>query len=443
MNADVLHIEADSAEVQHLTAVGTIGGVVPLLAAARNGPGIGLLQSSGDGTFLSWRAPQSDTFGEPVECSPDGTFVLADGDDPDKWLRIEVHGAYLVTGSQTEVFLTDRYNNDLGQADLSAAEAAAGDVLDYALTLRNTHTETLSDIRVWTAAAADARTEVSWDGVTYAAPHTEETGILLASLAAAATATLYVRRTVPAGQSSDPKQLVHLHVAYDAPGEDRRFIEARGLYRIFNAAEFRFYRSQIGPPAEGSFPFATNGTLPFTPADTFADGTWYLSVSYFNGVLDSGFLPLGPAGETFLLLTISGGQSGGQAPAGPLDWRLELAAGGVVRIVAAYYEEGDSRASQWSIAYTSDGSDPPADDADLTEDLPIGGLAVLSYQLPAAADGVLVKVRLQARRNDGTDELPVWVYSADSTIKSIVADAAAPSAPIAADRWPGQLPIDE
>lgn len=212
---------------------------------------------------------------------------------------------------------------------------------------------------------------------------------------------------------------------------------------MFNAAEYRFYRSQVAPPVEGSTaPYATGSTLPFTADDTFDDGTWYLSMSYFNGVIDSGFLPLGAGGETYVRLDIQSGAVVGSPPAGPLQWRLEAAAAGVVRVIGFYYEDGLTRADQWSIAYTADGGDPPADAPDYTEDIPAAGLAVLSFDLPAAADGATVKVRLQTRRNDGSDAEPVWVYS-DSEVKSIAADAAGPAAPPVADRWPGPLPVDE
>lgn len=224
----------------------------------------------------------------------------------------------------------------------------------------------------------------------------------------------------------------------------KQYLDARGLYRVFNAAEYRFYRSSIGPPAEGSTPLAVGESLPFTPDDTFSDGTWYLSLSYFNGVLDSGFLPLGPAGETYLLLTIADGASVGQAPAAPLDWRLEALAGGGVRVVGVYYSgQWAAAAGQWAIAYSVDGSEPAVNDPDVTVDFSAGGLSMLSHELPAAANGTLVKVRLQIRRNDGTDAEPAWSYSTGSTVLTIAADAVGPSAPIAADGWPGPLPVDE
>lgn len=219
----------------------------------------------------------------------------------------------------------------------------------------------------------------------------------------------------------------------------RFYLDARGKYRVFNAAEYRFYRSSSAPPAEGDTPFATNATLPHTPADTYADGCWYLSVSYFNGVIDSGFLPLGEAGETYLRLDLSGGAQAGSPPRGPLDWRLEARASGVVRVIGVYQAD-DLRADQWAIAYTTNGSTPPEDTPDVTQTMATRGLVILAYDLPGQADGTTVKVRLQSRRNDGTDESPSWVYSDGSTVLTATADAVGPSVPLAGERWPGQLP---
>ena len=224
----------------------------------------------------------------------------------------------------------------------------------------------------------------------------------------------------------------------------RHYVDLRGLYRIFNAAEYRLYRSNVAPPAPGETPWATSPTLPATPADTFADGAWYVSVSYFDGIVDSGFLPLGPHGETYLLLTIAGGQATINPPGDPLDWRLEADAGGVVRVVGVYYEDGPVRATAWALNWSSDGSTPAAGSPLATADVAASGLAVLDYSLPAVGDGLTVTVRLQMRRDDGggTPWVPDYVFSTGG-IRSIVAEAAPPAAVTVADDWAGPLPGEE
>jgi hypothetical protein len=441
MNADILHIESASVDVQQLTAVGAVPGVAPLLAAARNGPGVGQLLSGSDGRSIAWRAPGSDIFGPPVFCVPDGVYDLLDGEDSDKFIRVDVYGDHAAAGSQAQILLTDVYNNALAGSDVTAAEAAAGNVAAWSVTLRNAGLEAIAAVRAWLDAASDPAVSLSPDGSTWSQPDNDADGVTIGSLAASQSATLYLQRMLVANSPFDPKRRVIIHVAFDG-GVQRFFLDARGLYRIFNAPGYRFYWSAVGPPQEGSTPSAVNASLPYTPAATFADETWYFSVSYFNGVLDSGFLPIGRAGESYLLLTIAGGSAAPGPPLPPLDVRLQAAAGGVVAVTAIYYEDGPNRATQWAIAWTTDGSDPPASDPAATITLSASGLAVLSYNLPAATDGATVRVILQTRRNDGTDLSPAWTYSIPGAIQAVVAAASGPSAAIAAAAWPGELPRD-
>ena len=218
-------------------------------------------------------------------------------------------------------------------------------------------------------------------------------------------------------------------------------MEARGLYRVFNAAEYRLYRSSERPPRETDTPFATTASLPYEPADVFGDGTWYVSVSYFNGVLDSGFLPLGPNGETYLRLEIESGSEVYPPPSGPTGWGLRNVGSGVVRVVGYYRQRGGLRADQWALAYTTDGSEPAAGSPDVTVAISVQGMAILSYDLPAQSHDTTVKVRLQTRRFDD----PSWRYSEDSVIKTINAEAeggGAAAAPLDAYRWVGRQPSE-
>lgn len=213
----------------------------------------------------------------------------------------------------------------------------------------------------------------------------------------------------------------------------RRHAEFRGKYRVFNAAEYRLYRSNSGPPVESDTPFGASSSLPTTPANTYADGTWYLSLSWFNGVFDSGFLPIGPRGETYLRLDLSGGAETLEPPAAPSTWRIDQTAG-VVRVSGLYAQAGSLRAEDWAIGYTVDGSTPAADTPTVTQAI-AADLDALVYDLPVQSHGTTIKVRLQTRRNDGS-----WVYSEGSTVETLVIDTTGPTAPRAGDRWSGRLP---
>lgn len=138
----------------------------------------------------------------------------------------------------------------------------------------------------------------------------------------------------------------------------RRYYKTmRGVYRVFNAAVYRFYWS-LTPPKETDAPKATDSSLAFSPADTFGDGVWYLSVSYFNGCIDSGFLPIGANGETYQRLDIIGDVQVNAPPNAPNSFELVVDSGGVIRVVGLYYQTGSLRATQWAITYTTDNSDP-------------------------------------------------------------------------------------
>src|SRR5262245_48112537 len=100
----------------------------------------------------------------------------------------------------------------------------------------------------------------------------------------------------------------------------QRFI---GLWRAYNAAVYRIYMTLGSPPVAGSTPTLTTATLPRTVPGAFADGVWYLSVSWFNGVLDSGFLPIGPAGETYIRFDFAGGVPIQSPPRAPVSFRGE------------------------------------------------------------------------------------------------------------------------
>jgi hypothetical protein len=194
--------------------IGTIPGVIPLLAAARNGPGSGYLSSSGDGTWLHWRAPGSSTVGAGIYCASDGNYLLRDGEDPGKWLRVQVDASELAGGARGEtVALTDRFNNPIASDDVSAAEATAGDVETWTLTLENQSNAILSQLKVWIDPTV-SNIEISDDGVAWVSPTTQSTALALPDLAVGGTDTLHIRRTITAGAGSDGDVETLLHFSY-------------------------------------------------------------------------------------------------------------------------------------------------------------------------------------------------------------------------------------
>ncbi|MCP4249173.1 MAG: DUF11 domain-containing protein [bacterium] len=201
---DAIRLELFGGSVESLWVVTEFRGVAVRFAAGLNGPGVGRLRSTGDGTALSWRAPGSATFGVDVDCSADGEYVLCDGEDPDKYVRLEVWAAHLSPGSAAAaVVLRDVFGNAVGYSDVAAAEAAAGDVATYTITVRNASAAYMHRVLFWLDPSV-VDLEISPNGSAWSAPTTEATAITLGDLAPGATATLHLRRTISVGADSDP-----------------------------------------------------------------------------------------------------------------------------------------------------------------------------------------------------------------------------------------------
>ncbi len=213
--AGALVLEAASAEVFHLAAVGAIHGVTPLAAAGRNGPGRGEILCTGDGWLLyaAFKAPGSATFGPSVLVSTDGNYLLGDGEDAAKWLRVRVDASYLVEGQQASVYLGDLYNNAIAGADVTAAEASAGDELIYTITMHNLGPASLSQLKVWIPEDVDFL-EISDDGASWVDPMAEQDALEFPELAAGASDTLHLRRTIPGSKASDPDVLNQLAFSF-------------------------------------------------------------------------------------------------------------------------------------------------------------------------------------------------------------------------------------
>jgi hypothetical protein len=214
--ADAIRVKKASLEIRHLVPVRTLPGVVVLAVAGRNGPGMGRLKSSGDGTLIAWQAPGSATFGAAVDCSSDGTYLLEDGEDVGKWLRVQVYADNLSpTPRSVRIHLGDLYANGPPHDDVTAAEATAGDVTIYSLILANDSPQNISALTVWLNAATDDL-EISDDGAAWVNPTSEGAGLVLGSVDSGESKTLWLRRTIGAGADSDPAVLTHLHYAFSS-----------------------------------------------------------------------------------------------------------------------------------------------------------------------------------------------------------------------------------
>lgn len=214
--ADALRARFASVEVKHLKAVGTLPGIVVNAAGGRNGPGAGLMRYY-DGGKVAWRAPGSGVFGPQVDVSGGGSFVVEDGSDKNKFLRITSYASFLPAGpAAAQVLLQEEYNDGIGGDEVSAAEASAGSIEIWIVELLNAGTLGLSNLRAWLDAST-AGLEISWDGASWVAPNSETHADVLIepNLAAAASKNLHVRRTIGAGAAADPAILNLLQFAWN------------------------------------------------------------------------------------------------------------------------------------------------------------------------------------------------------------------------------------
>jgi len=213
--ADSLRLKIAAAEVQHLVPVGTIPGIVVEAVAARCGPGAARIRSSADGQRLAFRAPGSAVWGLDVVADVDTTFLLQDGEDPDKWARVTRYGEYMLTGqAEGRILLDDVFNNGVGHDDVTAGEALAGDVETYEIELWNDSLHRFSHLVVWLDAAVTGM-EIFKEMVGWFSPTTEATGISLPDIGPGSFKSVMLRRTIDPAAESDTDVLQHLHFAFD------------------------------------------------------------------------------------------------------------------------------------------------------------------------------------------------------------------------------------
>ena len=98
---DSLRLEIGGSEVESTAAVSSLPGVAVLAAAGQHGPGTGLIRASETGEYLQFKASGSDTWGKYVYVPSDGEYILTDGEDRDKWVRVSVYNDYLAPGETT------------------------------------------------------------------------------------------------------------------------------------------------------------------------------------------------------------------------------------------------------------------------------------------------------------------------------------------------------
>lgn len=212
---DGLRLKLGGNEFHFLGFVGALSGVVVLASAARNGVGSGRLLCSGG--MMQWQAPGSATPGAAVNVSAGGAFLVEDGEDASKWLRIHVYPAYLPLTGQARVLMQDRFN-ELGPDDVDASDALAGETETVEFTLHNVSGNAIVNAKLWIDPAGSGAPvlEVSDDGVTFVAPDSELHADVLVwpLIAVGESKSIWIRRTIGAATGSVAEALNLLQWAW-------------------------------------------------------------------------------------------------------------------------------------------------------------------------------------------------------------------------------------
>ena len=210
---DGILVEVSGAEVLMLAASGAVPGAIVLAVGGENGPGAGTLRQLADLT-LQWRAPSSASFGEAINVSAGGSFVLEDGDSADSWVRVSVSVAYQAAGAIDAVVNLQERHNAAGPDDVTAAEASSGSTETFTATLTNQSGARVDGLVAWLNAATPDL-EISDDGATWVSPTTFGTALALdAALEPGDTDTLHFRRTIGASSPSDVEVINLTHLSW-------------------------------------------------------------------------------------------------------------------------------------------------------------------------------------------------------------------------------------
>lgn len=207
---DGLHLQLAGGDAGFMRVVGTLVGVVVLAVGSRNGPGTGRLIAA-PGQMLAWQAPGSTTPGQAQACTNDGVYLLEDGSDPSKYVRVQVYASYLPASGEAMIAMQDAYN---GLADVTAVQAAAGltDITTFAL--KNVSNTTngapmlATLVKMWLdqTAGYNPNLSISSDNVNFFTPTGpgDPNALAWASIAAGASVPVYLKRTIGAAAPANP-----------------------------------------------------------------------------------------------------------------------------------------------------------------------------------------------------------------------------------------------
>lgn len=304
-----------------------------------------------------------------------------------------------------------------GRLGTLAAAGAADDILVPAAGMRiafETPSPVVNGPIQTIANSTTAPTGVSWStGIS------STTGLGPVNLPTGGSVGLWIERDLPPGANGYAQHPNHIGVSYTV-GDTNYRETLGGIWRAAVDALDR-YELYVGTDAEPDLslgPTATNATLPWTPATSFAaDHVYYLVVQRRN------HHNLVTASLETTRLAIVGGVEGLPPPSAPTVQVFEAAASGSVRLAGIYYypADGTAAADQWLVYLKTGGSAPnPAIDTPTVVTIRKAfGAGWLDATYGAYAPGTVVKALLRVRRSadsiDSTNTTAVGPVTATTT----------------------------
>ena len=414
-----------STEARSFGVVGAVQGLTVLRVGEGAVAGVANLEVDASGN-AAWRGQGETARGALTTLPINADVVLPTGGaQPASFVRVR-RTAVLTPGARA-LHLVDLYNGVVGLGNVANAARAAGDVRHRALMLRNvapypvalalasSQLDLASETPVAGAIQTIATDDVAPAGLSWA-------GTAAVTLAPGDSVGLWIRRTITAGASGAARVENEIEVVATPPRGTAWTFTLRGCYRIEESALARYelYRGIDADPDLNSSPWETFTSLPHDTAELGAGHAYRFVLRRRNayGLVSAN------AEESTITVAASGAQA--ERPSAPDPVTADPAAGGTVRVRAAYEYELDAeavRATHWAV-WVAENADPnPNLTPTYTEALVLAdGVGKLDWTSAAFSHGADVRVLVRTRRTAGA----INTDSDNALVLRATADAVGP-----------------
>jgi len=115
---------------------------------------------------------------------------------------------------EAKIYIKDSYHMSVADDDVTASEASTGDATSWERVVENNSGSNITQVKAWLDVECSPYISISNDDATWNTGTTEDTGITLADISDGGNVSIYIQRTIPAGTSSDTKEIIIIHFSY-------------------------------------------------------------------------------------------------------------------------------------------------------------------------------------------------------------------------------------